>query len=540
MHTRRLHSLLLTLTLSFAAANASAQDLYWNPTGSTTTQGGTGTLSTAGSTWNISNTASDSLVAWTPGSNAVFGGVPGTITSNSASLVTGNVTFKSTTYTLEGDLNLSITGNLAVQQSGSLTVTDNLTINADLALYNGVLNVTGGSFSTTTNGYIGVDESSNGRLNISAGGSASVFNNSIGTLESSYGFITVDGEGSTFTTTGNNYIGQTGYGSLTIQNGADVMSQNVILGYNSGASGYVRVTGAGSTLTVSQALWVGSDSLATGSLTVDNGGVVTAGGGANPLNLGANSTLRIGQDDSAAGTVHVSNIISNYSSSSVKFDHNEASYTFSTRMDGYLGVDHLGSGTTILTAASTYQGATTVSAGTLRVNGSLANTAVEVASGATLGGSGSIGGPTTLASGAHLAPGSTVGTLTFSNGLTLNNGAILDFQLGTLSDLIMVTGGPLTGPGTLGGITLNLSNSSGFGAGTYTLLNYTSASSTTNFGADRFTLGSTIAGYTYNLTANSGLLQLTAMTAIPEPSTYALLVGACTLAMAWVRRRRSL
>src|SRR5690606_7742699 len=90
----------------------------------------------------------------------------------------------------------------------------------------------------------------------------------------------------------------------------------------------------------------------------------------------------------------------------------------------------------------------------------------------TLGGGGSIAGLTTIGSGAALAPGSSPGTLTFTNGLTLDAGAILNFELGTVSDLIAVTGGTLTGP-SAGTVTLNLSDSGGFAAGTYTLFDYT-------------------------------------------------------------------
>jgi autotransporter-associated beta strand protein len=196
-----------------------------------------------------------------------------------------------------------------------------------------------------------------------------------------------------------------------------------------------------------------------------------------------------------------------------------------------------GVGTWILSGTNTYTGATSVNAGTLRVNGSLANTAVSVASGATLGGSGSIGGLTTISSGARLAPGNSPGTITFTQGLTLNTGSILNFELGTISDLIRVTGGTLTGPGTSGGITLNLSNSGGFVAGTYDLINYTTASGTTGFGTDSFTLGTTIAGYTYSFGTASGILQLTATSAIPEPSTYAALIGVAVLGLAFWRRR---
>lgn len=131
MQIRRLTSCLASLLLAFMATNISAQSTYyWNPTGSTDEQGGSGTIDTTTPLWNTSNTPSATLAAWASGSHALFAGSGGTVTSNNASLTTGNVTFKNSTYTLVGNLNLSITGNLIAEQFGSLTVKDTLTINA--------------------------------------------------------------------------------------------------------------------------------------------------------------------------------------------------------------------------------------------------------------------------------------------------------------------------------------------------------------------------------------------------------------------------
>ncbi len=207
------------------------------------------------------------------------------------------------------------------------------------------------------------------------------------------------------------------------------------------------------------------------------------------------------------------------------------------------GVTYSGPGTVIVTGDNTYSGATTVAQGTLAVNNTsgsgTGSGAVTVQSGAMLRGSGSLAGLATLQSGAHLAPGNSPGTLTFAGGLTLADGAILDFELGSTSDLIRVTGGTLTGSASAGGITLNLANAGGFTAASYTLFDFSGAS-TSSFDISDFTFGSKIAGYTYSLALVGNTLQLTALaaSAVPEPSTYAALAGLAALALV-VRRRRT-
>jgi fibronectin-binding autotransporter adhesin len=251
--------------------------------------------------------------------------------------------------------------------------------------------------------------------------------------------------------------------------------------------------------------------------------------GATTISVG---TLQIGAGGTAGSLT--SDIIN---SAALAFNRSDAS-TYAGIISGTGALTKSGAGTLTLTGTHTYTGATFVNAGTLLVNGSLAATALTVASTATLGGSGTLGGLATLSSGAILAPGNSPGTITFSQGLTLNTGSILNFELGTTSDLIRVTGGTLTGPGTPGGVTLNLSDSGGFSAGNYTLINYATATGTTQFGADSFALGTTIPGYTYTFALAGNALQLTATaSAIPEPSTYAALAGLAALALAAHRKR---
>jgi hypothetical protein len=70
---------------------------------------------------------------------------------------------------------------------------------------------------------------------------------------------------------------------------------------------------------------------------------------------------------------------------------------------------------------------------------------VSVSAGGTLGGSGTIGGATTIANGGKLSPGASPGILTFSSSLNLSavTASSLVFELGTTSDLVVLTSGAL-------------------------------------------------------------------------------------------------
>ena len=137
-----------------------------------------------------------------------------------------------------------------------------------------------------------------------------------------------------------------------------------------------------------------------------------------------------------------------------------------------------GAGTLVLAGTGSHGGGTTVSAGTLLVNGdySGATGATNVAGGATLGGTGIIGGDVALANGATLAPGAgTPGTLTIGGNLSLAAGTQLDFEFGeagvaggALNDLVNV-GGNLTLDGT---INVTVPAGGAFDVGVYRVFNY--------------------------------------------------------------------
>ncbi len=115
-----------------------------------------------------------------------------------------------------------------------------------------------------------------------------------------------------------------------------------------------------------------------------------------------------------------------------------------------------GPGTLILAGGNSYTGTTTVSQGTLKVDGSNANSAVTVEDGATLGGSGTVGA-LTVEAGGTLAPGNSPGILNTGN-VALTAGVTFEVEI---AGTALGAGGydqlNVTGTVSLGGATLDVS-----------------------------------------------------------------------------------
>ena len=110
------------------------------------------------------------------------------------------------------------------------------------------------------------------------------------------------------------------------------------------------------------------------------------------------------------------------------------------------GLNKLGTGTLILSANSTYVGATNILSGTLQVDGSLGNTPVTVGAAGTLAGKGSIAdaGSNTISVSGTLAPGNPTTDATLTTGpMTWNTGGNYDWKVSQLP-----AGSPSSGAGT--------------------------------------------------------------------------------------------
>ena len=212
---------------------------------------------------------------------------------------------------------------------------------------------------------------------------------SVGLQTDSQGTVVVTGAGSSWTDSGLLVDGFFGTGTVTIENGGVVNSDGGFVG--AVGTGTVIVTGTGSTWSSSSGLTIGNQG--TGTLTIAGGATVTAPTVAIATNAGSTGTLNIGAGEgspaAAPGTLNAPSVAFGgvgAGTGTINFNHTSADYVFAPAISGGGTVNVL-AGTTILTGANTYFGATNVNGGTLRagaMNTFSSSAATTVASGGTL------------------------------------------------------------------------------------------------------------------------------------------------------------
>ena len=171
--------------------------------------------------------------------------------------------------------------------------------------------------------------------------------------------------------------------------------------------------------------------------------------GAGSLTLTGNNTYSGGTTISA-GTLQIGNggtsglILGDVANNgTLAFNRSDAT-SFSGLISGSGDLQKLGAGSLTLSANSSFTGSTTVENGILIVNGSIERSPVEVKLGATLGGTGKVGGLTVYGT---LAPGNSPGTITVNGNLRFMTGSFYNVEfLGENHDRVNATGsGALNG-----------------------------------------------------------------------------------------------
>ncbi len=402
------------------------------------------------------------------------------------------------------NLSTEVTGVIADGGTGGGTGASLVKVGTGTLTLSGTNSYTGG---TTING--GTLQIGNGGTTGSVAGgiadnAALIFNRSdnvtYGGIISGSGTLEKLGAGTLTLSGASTYTGATtvSAGTLTIQGSiaSSTITNNATLIYSTNAT-----AGTASITNNSQLTFYGNTT--AGSATITNSGTVLFDGNstadsAQLINSGSNAVVNFW----TPGPASDGRITAGSLAGSGRFDLNSIELTFgsnnlSTEVTGVLTGDGLvtgtsvvktGTGTLTLSGTNTYTGATIINDGALVVNGSIAaSSSLTMGSGTTLGGTGQL--PTTVInSGATLAPGNSIGTLTVNGNLTFNSGTTYSIEvLPTAADRTNVTG-----TATLTGATVQAVALPGsFRGQTYTIINATGGLGGTQFAGLTFS-GSSI------------------------------------------------
>jgi autotransporter-associated beta strand protein len=349
---------------------------------------------------------------------------------------------------------------------------------------------------------------------------------------------------------------KTGAGALTLS-GANTYTGGLMLDTGSvtlsGSDdnlGLTAVVHSGTTLALAKdsSASVHAVGAAGTGLTIDSGGTVQlAGTGDDQIypatDVVANGTLDLAGHsesfDALTGNGTVTNT-SNSTASTLTVGENHGSFAFTGALQdgaGTLALHKVGAGTLTLSTGHSYSGGTQIDGGTV---------VIANATGSAFG-SGSVTiGPSGTLTGAGSFTGALTNNGTFSPGASPTLMTVSAFTQGASGQLILELGGTVRGTGYDalnitgaavfdGTLTVSLLSFSPITGDSFNLFDWGSRSGTFSTLALP-TLGSGLEWNTASLYTD-GTISVQA-SAVPEPSTYAAIVGAIALGLALWRRRR--
>jgi autotransporter-associated beta strand protein len=339
-------------------------------------------------------------------------------------------------------------------------------------------------------------------------------------------------------TTGVDTYSLSGNGILTIRSAFGIISRNATAAVELG----------GGTVRAGASFNLDSDKITvTGNTTIDtNGNVVTVLGplgGSGGLTVTGGGTLRTADSAAIGGGSLGTNPVSVSAGGTLRADRT-GSDQWGGAVSGAGALVKDNTGLLILTANNTYTGTTTINGGTLQVDGSLGATAVTVAAGAQLSGTGIIGGAVSI--NGTVAPGASPGTLTLTSAADFNPGSTFALEIDGASafDQLTANGVTLDGPVNL---TIDLGYSPAFNT-TFTVLNNTSASPIGGT-AGQFTSSGPegsltegehffVGGQEFTISYQGGTGNDVVLRAVPEPTAFMSMLGGAGALLGLQRFRR--
>ncbi|GKX62712.1 hypothetical protein SOASR032_12810 [Pragia fontium] len=223
----------------------------------------------------------------------------------------------------------------------------------------GVVTVTGANSQWNNTSELSVGFQGNGKLTIADGATVTNTYGYVGHQQGD-GAVVVSGANSSWHNSNDLTLAHTdSTAALLIENGATVTSTNGYIAlYNSNAT--ALITGSGSQWINRQNLSISSGSGSKGSLTLTDGGSVTA----KTILVGDNGSIVIGGVDQPAnpGYIYADKVNLGTYKSTIDFNHTATNYQFAPAITS-AGLVNVSAGSTVLTGINTYWGSTIIHSG---------------------------------------------------------------------------------------------------------------------------------------------------------------------------------